>query len=257
MLAVSQTALISGYLLFASCAQIDSPSPEPEIDHAPYPAQASSTPVKSSGGLPYTFDRLSSKCAYRPYPMASCRAYTEGDAHTLSANDHSNTAYNHLEPRGSESDSSNPASLVYPPSYVNVSKSCDCHLTSDTTDIPSCDSHVRCVDSASVCTDYQNRYYRKTSASYYYNCIYCAQLNRTGSYHNLNTSDNPSNGGAGVRSGGVRSDGGGSGDGTRVGGSGEFGELSYFEVLDFAHQIASGMAHLEQMKVCWLHKLCM
>lgn len=36
----------------------------------------------------------------------------------------------------------------------------------------------------------------------------------------------------------------------------ERGELSYFEVLDFAHQIARGMEHLEKMKVCESSQLC-
>ena len=89
--------------------------------------------------------------------------------------------------------------------------------------------------------------YKKELSSYSSSCVYCAHLNRASSYRNLDSDERLVSGSVGGATGdhgvGVVSDSGVSMTGGRA------GELSYFEVVDFAHQIARGMEHLEKMKV--------
>ncbi len=92
--------------------------------------------------------------------------------------------------------------------------------------------------------------YKKELSSYCSSCVYCAHcahLNRTASYRNLDGDEQLVSGSVGGATGnhsvGVEND----SDVSMT--RGRAGELSYFEVVDFAHQIARGMEHLEKMKV--------
>ena len=143
----------------------------------------------------------------------------------------------------------------------------------------SCDCHVHSQSMNSLCTDTRSTRCRKVSSSSV-TCIYCVQFgDGMGSYRSLETADqlssceeNGSSGGVspGRRVKGVPGE--GVSPGRRVEsvpGEGRSpasnveqrrGELSYFEVLDFAQQIARGMEHLERMKVYKIqliaHSIC-
>ncbi len=187
----------------------------------------------------YSFDRLSSSsCAYRECPEGSYRSYTK-----QSPNSYYNTAYDHLKPEQKISDVSNTTPLLYPPSYVNVPKLCKCHAASP--DLSLCGSHLMSEPMDNANTEFKSRQLSSSS------CVYCAQLNRTGnsSYRNLNNGtellnqSSSGDGGSDEHDLCMRRDGGDLNTGDCA------GELSYFEFVDFAHQIARGMEHLEKMKV--------
>ncbi len=184
----------------------------------------------------YSFDRLSSSCAYRECPENSHTKYSK-----LSPDTYYNTAYDHLKPRRKLSDVSMTTSMIYPPSYVNVPKVCKCHAES--ADVSSCDSHVISESIDNIQLEPKSRKLSTTN-----HCVYCAQLSRS-SYRNINSIEQLDQVGSGDGCADVHSlDGRGNNNGD-LNTVDNPGELSYFEFVDFAHQIARGMEHLEKMKV--------
>lgn len=178
----------------------------------------------TSGQSAYSYRRLGERCVRRAclddYP------YWYG---SLPRNNYYNSYYNYSEQRREPSESpladtpgTNAPLLPPPPIYVNSYKG-------DGDAISGNDPHQECMydqQSPNTLTPYHNLSASNT-------CVYCCQCvggDAVGTQR-LGIGDQSSVGGA-----------------VNTSSEAEVG-LSYFEVLDFAQQIARGMEHLEKMKV--------
>lgn len=178
-----------------------------------------------SGQSAYSYSRLGETCVRRQcldeYP------YWYG---TLPRTNYYNSYYNHSEQKKERSESplaetpGTNAPLLPPPVYINA--------YSDVSDPDDPQQECMCRQQTPNLNPYHN-----LSASNV--CVYCCQCL------------NGEAGGTTAAGGDRVSLGGGAGS---VPSDSERG-LSYFEVLDFAQQIARGMEHLERMKVNLLHPL--
>ena len=180
------------------------------------------------GQSAYSYRRLGEMCVRRvcldDYP------YSYG---TLPRNDYYNSYYNYSEQKKEESESpfaetpgTNAPLLPPPPIYVN-----DYEEEGDA--ISSNEPHQDCMCHQEDCRHQLPNSYRNLSSSN--TCVYCCQCVGGEATGNLLTQH-------------------GTGERSSLGGAGNLsseteGGLSYFEVLDFAQQIARGMEHLEKMKV--------
>ena len=190
-----------------------------------------------SGQSAYSYRRLGESCVQRPclddYP------YWYG---TLPRNTYYNSYYNCSEHKREHSESSladtpgtNAPLLPPPPIYVNVYEGEDDTISSNDP------HHQECVCHQQECMCRQpspglNPYHNLSSSS---TCVYCCQCV------------------SGEAVGDVPRQQTGTGDQASLEGTGNVyseseNTLSYFEVLDFAQQIARGMEHLEKMKVTHL-----
>jgi hypothetical protein len=204
--------------------------------------QGSEAAAIKLGQSAYSYSGLSEMCVRR----ACLDDYPYWYHGTMPRNDYYNSYYNYSEPQEQKEESESPFAdtpgtnaplLPPPPIYINA---CEGEGDANSSGDPQQECHCHRLSATNL-----NPYHSYNLSTASGGCVYCCQCaaavgeavgggggGGVGVYQQTRA-DQPSPGGGGANV---------TADNTET-------RLSYFEVLDFALQIARGMEHLEKMKV--------